>query len=129
MLAALEQAVSEAKVNAVLAGHVHAYERTTRVFNNRTVAPGAIGAAGHGPTYITVGDGGNREGHYEDWLPGLDGAARPEWSVVRKSEFGHGKLTIANATHARWTWHRVLDGFKVVADEVWITRPATTEYI
>jgi hypothetical protein len=126
MLAALEQAVSEAKVNAVLAGHVHAYERTTRVFNNRTVASGAIGgAAGHRPTYITTS---NREGHYEDWLPGLDGAARPEWSVVRKSEFGHGKLTIANATHARWTWHRVLDGFKVVADEVWITRPAT-EYM
>ena len=116
MLAALEDPFAAAGVDAVFAGHVHAYERSKPVYKNATNATGGI-------TYINVGDGGNREGHYDNWLPGQGGAPQPAWSAVRRSEFGHGKLVIANATHAQWAWHRVVDGYKVVADEVWFTRP------
>ncbi|MCI53136.1 purple acid phosphatase 18-like, partial [Trifolium medium] len=38
----------------VLAGHVHAYERSKRVYNGRLDPCGAV--------HITIGDGGNREG-------------------------------------------------------------------
>ena len=49
-----------AKVDFVVNGHVHAYERTHGVYNYmRDVC---------GPTYITVGDGGNIEGPYRDFV-------------------------------------------------------------
>ena len=46
--------VSKAKVDLIFAGHVHSYERTFGVANNKTTA----GA----PIYINIGDAGNREG-------------------------------------------------------------------
>ncbi|CAE7435829.1 PAP22 [Symbiodinium natans] len=75
----------------VISGHVHAYERTHPVYRNVT-KPGA-------PTYIVVGDGGNREGHAKDYLP------QPSWSAFRNGlTFGHGRLVIANKTHMQWEW-------------------------
>ena len=42
------------KVNAVVSGHVHAYERSYPTFNGTRVPDGV--------QYLNVGDGGNREG-------------------------------------------------------------------
>ena len=75
----------------VISGHVHAYERTHPVYKNVT-QPGA-------PTYIVVGDGGNREGHAKDYMP------QPGWSAFRNGlDFGHGRLSIVNQTHMLWEW-------------------------
>lgn len=76
MRKAMEELLYDARVDAVFSGHVHAYERfvshiyfiislqsknnaqivctQTRVFDNR--------ADPCGPIYLTIGDGGNREG-------------------------------------------------------------------
>lgn len=118
MRASMEPLYAKYGVDLAFAGHVHAYERNHRTLNNRTV-PGGPGA---GTVYINIGDGGNREGQYDHWLPGLGGSPSPVWSAVRQPFFGHGKLLVANATHAQWTWHRTVDGEKVVSDQAWIVR-------
>ncbi|PIA59007.1 hypothetical protein AQUCO_00400097v1 [Aquilegia coerulea] len=54
MRTAMEHLFYNARVDIVFAGHVHSYERFTRVYNNE--------ANPCGPVYVTIGDGGNREG-------------------------------------------------------------------
>ncbi|XP_021274973.1 purple acid phosphatase 15 isoform X2 [Herrania umbratica] len=116
-------------VDIVLNGHVHAYERSNRVYNF-TLDP-------CGPVHITVGDGGNREkmaiehadetgncpeasSTYDVYMGGFcaknftSGPAagkfcwdwQPDYSAFRESSFGHGILEVKNETWALWTWYR-----------------------
>ncbi|XP_047052726.1 probable purple acid phosphatase 20 [Lolium rigidum] len=109
---AMEALLYGARVDAVFAGHVHAYERFTRVYEDRE-DPCA-------PVYVTIGDGGNREGLADKYID-----PQPKTSVFREASFGHGRLQVVNATHALWTWHRNDDDEPVVADQVWITSLAS----
>jgi len=109
MQAAMEPLLAAADVDVVLAGHVHAYERSF------PVVKGKVSACG--PTYINIGDGGNREGlaaEYED--------PQPAYSAFREASFGHGLFEVHNATHAAWAWHRNQDGEPVVGDSVQFAR-------
>lgn len=132
-------------VDIVFNGHVHAYERSNRVFNY-TLDP-------CGPVYIIVGDGGNREKmaitHADE--PGncpepsstpdpyMDGFCatnftsgpaagkfcwdrQPDYSAFRESSFGHGILEVKNETWALWTWHRNQDSNNRVGDQIYIVR-------
>jgi hypothetical protein len=94
-----------------LSGHVHAYERSCRLENY------TCGAA-NGTTYVTVGDGGNREGLADAWEE-----PQPAWSAYRNASFGHGELWAPNATHLRWVWvpNAALAG---VGDALWIVKGA-----
>ncbi|XP_015698217.2 probable purple acid phosphatase 20 [Oryza brachyantha] len=112
MRAAMEELLYGARVDAVFAGHVHAYERFARVHG------GVEDPCG--PVHVTVGDGGNREGLAKKYVD-----PQPAASAFREASFGHGRLEVVNATHARWTWHRNDDDEAVVADEVWITSLAS----
>ncbi|GLJ56117.1 hypothetical protein SUGI_1204640 [Cryptomeria japonica] len=107
MRVAMEEMLYSAKVDMVFAGHVHAYERFSGVYNNKADPCGAL--------HITIGDGGNREG-----LASKFGQNQSGLSMFREANFGHGELKIVNATHANWTWHRNSDGESVAADQVWI---------
>lgn len=107
MRKAMEELLYKARVDAVFAGHVHAYERFTRVFDNK--------ANPCGPVYITIGDGGNREGLAMSFKN-----PKPSISVYREPSFGHGRLRVYNQTHAHWSWHRNNDTDSSVADEVWL---------
>lgn len=107
MRLAMEELLYRARVDLVFQGHVHAYERFTRVYNNE--------ADPCGPVYITIGDGGNREGlalSFEDPASPL--------SLYREPSFGHGRLKMVNETHAFWGWHRNDDSNFVVKDQVWL---------
>ncbi|XP_062182776.1 probable purple acid phosphatase 20 isoform X2 [Phragmites australis] len=108
MRGAMEPLLYGARVDAVFAGHVHAYERFARVYAGREDPCG--------PVYVTIGDGGNREGLAEKYVD-----PQPKISAFREASFGHGRLEVVNATHALWTWHRNDDDEPVVADQVWIT--------
>ncbi|XP_051133896.1 purple acid phosphatase 18-like [Andrographis paniculata] len=108
MKAAMEPLLRAAGVDVVIAGHVHAYERSTRVHSGR---PDPCG-----PVHITIGDGGNREGLAHRYLN-----PQPEWSVFREASFGHGEFKIVNSSHAFWSWHRNDDDEPVISDQVWIT--------
>ncbi|KAL7613289.1 hypothetical protein Lser_V15G05480 [Lactuca serriola] len=106
MRVAMEEMLRNSSVDMVFAGHVHAYERFSRVYDNK-VDP-------CGPIYITIGDGGNREGlamTYKEPSPSI--------SLYREASFGHGRLRIMNETHAHWSWHRNNDSASFAADNVW----------
>ncbi|KAH6762206.1 purple acid phosphatase 22 [Perilla frutescens var. hirtella] len=107
MRVAIEDILYRARVDLVLAGHVHAYERFTRVYDNK--------ADQCGPVHLTIGDGGNREGlalTFENPSPSI--------SMFREASFGHGRLRVFNATHAHWSWHHNNDADSITADEIWL---------
>ncbi|XP_076882939.1 purple acid phosphatase 15-like [Bidens hawaiensis] len=145
MRAAMEEMLYNAGVDIIFNGHVHAYERSNRVYNY-TLDP-------CGPVHITVGDGGNREKmavkHADEpgncpepsstpdsFMGGFcasnftSGPAagnfcwdrQPEYSAYRESSFGHGILEVKNETHALWTWHRNQDMYNVAGDQIFIVR-------
>ncbi|GAB4821364.1 hypothetical protein N2152v2_008410 [Parachlorella kessleri] len=136
------------QVDLVISGHVHAYERTKPMYNYTVDECGPmhliVGDGGNTeglvskfidtqpqPAYcakpslfkytwfvptptetptITLQDG--------KFCP----TSQPEWSAYREPSFGHGMLTLLNATHATWEWHRNQDAADVVADSVTIIR-------
>ncbi len=94
------------KVNLVITGHVHAYERTHPVYANE-INP-------LGPTYITIGDGGNIEGHATGYQE-----PQPAWSAFRNgTQYGYGVLTIVDKNQMYWNWHRNVDSQYVSRDWV-----------
>jgi 3',5'-cyclic AMP phosphodiesterase CpdA len=97
------------KVDLVLQGHVHAYERTHPVYKGNVTADA--------PVYITNGVGGNGEGLYKHWQQ-----PPPVWSAKPVSEFGFGYFEVHNATHLHWTMKRSSDSATI--DEAWLVRPA-----
>ncbi|CAN1318759.1 Purple acid phosphatase 18 [Linum perenne] len=109
MKAAMEPLLYDAKVDMVLSGHVHAYERTERVYNGNSDPCG--------PVYITIGDGGNKEGLATKYV---FTSITTFWSAFREASFGHGELQILNSTHAFWSWHRNDDDEPVRSDSIWI---------
>ncbi|KAL8039704.1 hypothetical protein ABFX02_10G053400 [Erythranthe guttata] len=114
MRVAMEEVLYKARVDAVFTGHVHAYERFTRVYNNK--------ADVCGPVHVTIGDGGNREG-----LANSFENPRPSISIYREPSFGHARLRVFNSTHAHWSWHRNNDTGSVVADELWLESLAASK--
>ncbi|KAK9933218.1 hypothetical protein M0R45_020421 [Rubus argutus] len=100
----LEDILYEYGVDIVFNGHVHAYERSNRVYNY-TLDP-------CGPVYITVGDGAGK----------FCWDQQPEYSAYRESSFGHGLLEVRNETHALWTWHRNQDLYNRAGDQIYIVR-------
>ncbi|KAL5545876.1 hypothetical protein UlMin_005563 [Ulmus minor] len=108
MKAAMEGLLYRSRVDVVFAGHVHAYERFNRVYNDK--------ADKCGPVYITIGDGGNREGLATEY-----NNPKPDISMFREASFGHGQLDVVNATHALWSWHRNQDDEAVRSDSIWLT--------
>lgn len=107
--AALEPLLWAHSADVVFQGHVHAYERTFRIHDYELDECG--------PVYITVGDGGNRDGLDKKW------ADQPKWSAFREDSYGFGTLEVVNATHMAWQWVRNQDaGRAVAADSVWIVK-------
>ncbi|KAL8509974.1 hypothetical protein ACS0TY_016983 [Phlomoides rotata] len=114
MKEAMEPLLHAAGADVVFTGHVHAYERSKRVYNGKSDSCGTV--------HITIGDGGNREGLAHGYIN-----PQPEWSLFREASFGHGELKIVNSTHAFWSWHRNDDDEPVRSDQVWLTSLSATE--
>lgn len=112
MQEAIEDTLYKYKVDLVLSGHVHAYERSCQVYKYQCIS----GA----PTYITIGDGGNAEGLATGWI-----TPQPSWSVFRQASYGFGALQVINSTHARWAWHQNADLIPEVSDEIMFTKETT----
>lgn len=73
-----------------------------------------------GVVYVTIGDGGNYEGHAAKYWP------QPSWSSFRNgTQYGHASFTVVNTTHSLWQWHRNLDGAKVTRDEAYVCNAIT----
>ena len=82
----VEPLLTEYNVDAVFAGHVHAYQRTYSIPKET------------GPVYVTVGDGGNHEKLYDEF-------ENVEWSAYHNGDhYGYGKLKITSRDEAGWYW-------------------------
>ncbi len=113
MKASMEDLFLQYNVTLVLAGHVHAYERTHRIAHEKLDKKGIY--------YVTMGDGGNREGHA---YPFLD--PKPVWSDKRNDTlYGHARVHVENQTHLHWQWLPTPDDPNAElhsADDIWISR-------
>ncbi|KAH9150309.1 hypothetical protein AeRB84_006622 [Aphanomyces euteiches] len=103
----IESLLFDHRVHLVLAGHVHSYERTFPVYKNELTV--------NAPTYITIGDGGNREGLADKYIH-----PKPAWSAFRKARYGYGLLFVKNQTHALFEWHEDEAENSIIQDSVWI---------
>ncbi|MCL7047631.1 hypothetical protein MKW94_025117 [Papaver nudicaule] len=109
---AMEDLIYEARVDAVFDGHVHSYERFSRVYAQK--------ANKCGPVHITIGDGGNREGLSDNYI-----YPQRDISVFREASFGHGRFQVVNETYASWGWYRNQDDEFVTADTIWLKSLST----
>lgn len=87
-----------------------------RVYQN------SVDTTGKAPYYITIGDGGNREGLASNWY-----SPQPAISAFRQASYGHGELKVVNATHMFWEWHQNPDLEPTVADSLWIVKGKSSE--
>ncbi|XP_057769148.1 bifunctional purple acid phosphatase 26-like [Salvia miltiorrhiza] len=104
------------KVDLVLAGHVHAYERSYRISNIKyNVSSGTSYAAldESAPVYINVGDGGNKGGLAMSFK-----YPQPNYCAFREASYGHSTLEIKNRTLAFYHWNRNDDGKRVPTDHM-----------
>jgi Iron/zinc purple acid phosphatase-like protein C len=94
---ALSHAANAVFLSSASSGHDHAYMRTHPLAFNQT------DETGKAPVYLTLGAGGNHEGHPQ----GYRNAEQEPWVAKRTmQDFGYGNLFLANATHARLQWVR-----------------------
>ncbi|KAF0692269.1 Aste57867_16637 [Aphanomyces stellatus] len=99
--AKFEQVYVENGVNVVMAGHVHGYERTAPIVNNK------IDHA-NGVVYITTGAGGNFEGPASNSTL----AKLPEWSLKRNNQVYGSSKVIATRESLELLWFSEDDGDK-----------------
>jgi hypothetical protein len=99
----LEPLFHETKVNLLIAGHIHSYERTCAVYQERCVGSGGV-------THVVVGTGGT---DVED-----SGTWKFDWSKHFEAVNGYGRVTVANSSSLLWEFVRNQDNH--VTDSVWI---------
>lgn len=87
----IEPLLVEHQVNLVVAGHIHAYQRTHNV-NIDQLDPS-------GPMHVVVGAGGR-----QCKASFLSEEAEPVIAVRDATRYGYGILEIFNETHAQWEW-------------------------
>ena len=107
----LEPLFLEAKVDLVLSGHYHLWERTHSLAANFTVDP-----TGASPVYVTVGTGGATY-HNESMRPDV-----AYISASDLSQWGFALVESMNRSALRVTFRTNANGGRV-DDEAWILRP------
>lgn len=98
----LEPLLWKYKVDLLLTGHMHAYERSCPVYRQKCTLGGT--------THIMAGSGGASLD-----TAGVKGLA---WSKYFESDWGYGRVHVRNSTHLLFQWVKNIDG--KVHDEVWI---------
>ena len=122
VLARTEEVFHEHKVDLVLMGHVHSYQRSYPVYQQNVTSTSYDSPTA--PVYILQGASGNREGNKGSYP---DPADMPAWSAAAHTNVGYGLLT-ASEKSLEWKFYQssVLDGDSpsgpVLIDEVTITR-------
>lgn len=128
--AKLEDVYSKYKVNIVMAGHVHGYERTNKIYKNKVDLTSGV-------YYVTTGGGGNYEGHAG---PRLANSSIQSWSLASNNVTYGASRVIATRKSLRAVWFAndflneksavATDGFTINASGsdiiTWPQTPSTT---
>lgn len=116
-------------VNLIVSGHDHAYMRTypmrynstCRSINGVNNCTPIIDPTGASPIYLTLGTGGNREGHNRGYVHKFQ---KEEWVAKRRlSDYGYGLLQIYNSSYAFYGWVKDNYSDKDFQDHLWIYNP------
>ena len=118
-LFALEPLFHKHGVDLAFWAHEHSYERLWptydgRVVNSSTDATNPYHNAA-GTVHVVTGASGCREGHDH-----FVHEPRGNWSAVRDSRYGYGRLRIENATHLHW--EEIEDETGSIIDEFWLSK-------
>ena len=108
----LEPLFVKAKVDVVLWGHEHAYERMFPVVNGTVV--GWTENKPAAPINLVLGMGGADNSYMAGWLEPV-----PDWIAHREMTFGHGRITVNSPTDLHFEYVAT-DG--AVHDEFYLTR-------
>ncbi|KAJ0402964.1 hypothetical protein P43SY_009221 [Pythium insidiosum] len=109
----LEDVLLEHRVDAVFAGHYHAYERTCPVAKEVCRLDAATGRS-LAPVHFMIGSGG---AELDDIDYVLD-KKTTAWSANHQQDYGYGRLHVHNKTHVHFEFVRARD--RVVSDNTWI---------
>lgn len=92
------------KVDIALFGHVHNYERTCPIYQNRCVNPEKSHYSGtvNGTIHIVVGGGGSHLSEFADEVP--------SWSIYRDYDYGFVKMTAFNHSSLLFEYKKSSDG-------------------
>jgi len=92
------------RVDLAFYGHVHVYERTCPVHEEKCVSSEKSHYSGamNGTIHVVVGGGGGRLSNFT--------AEAPAWSLYRERDFGFVKLTAFNYTSLLYEYKRSSDG-------------------
>jgi len=94
-----EDLFTKYKVDIILTGHVHSYERNYPAYKNKRTG-GFVNPPN--PIGIVIGNAGNMEG-LENGDPDNWDIPQPEWSAFRfGGDFGYAHLSVHNDTHINW---------------------------
>lgn len=140
------------RVDIVLNGHIHAYDRSPPVYS---FEPNSCG-----PIHIAMGDGGNVEGLYTQYVdqdpipafcsnsslwrpavyqPTYSGigyidpntpfcySSQAPWSDYRDPSFGHGLITFLNDTALQWQWNKNVEPADQWSDDIIVTKNPSAE--
>lgn len=101
---AIEPLLEQYSVDLVLVGHIHVYQRSCRVLNNKCNSKG--------PVHLTIGMAGN--------IAQTPWNGEPEWLITRSLNHGIAVFTVTNSTAMHIQFVR--DTTNVVEDDFWLTR-------
>ncbi|PUZ67580.1 hypothetical protein GQ55_3G447400 [Panicum hallii var. hallii] len=92
------------KVDLAVFGHIHSYERTCPIYQNRCVQDGSNHYSGrfNATTHVVVGGGGASLSPFR--------ATVPYWSFFRDFDFGFVKLTAFNSSFLLFEYKKSRDG-------------------
>ena len=116
--AAFEDFWYDYKVDLMISGHVHAYERFTPVYRNQSVPceyedlHTCVNA--EAPLYVITGTPGQQESYAPDSPTPLP------FSVAQDDHLGYSRLTVFNDTHLYW--EQVRSKTKEIADYFWLIK-------
>lgn len=114
-----EELFYENKVDFVIQGHVHNYERDTAIYRNESISnvndTFYSYVTPQAPVYIVSGNAGNDHGHNDP----ISDTFQP-WTRYMTEEYGVGELYVYNGTHAYWQQYRSSN--QTVLDYVYVTK-------
>lgn len=84
----VEDTFMKYQVDVVITGHVHSYERTYPLYDDKLVSTSYADPTA--PVYLVQGASGNREGNH-----GFPSSGLPAWSAAHSSDVGYALYTVS----------------------------------
>jgi len=109
-----EETLYNYKVDLLIYGHVHDYERTYPLYQGKVMSTSYDNAPA--PVHIVNGAAGNREGNDNNFQK-----PSPDWSAFQSGSIGFAHMTV-NGGGLLWSFFQATNSTRVLEDEFKITK-------